>query len=316
MNQKSAIISLIAASIIWGATGPIMKQTLVFVPVFSLAFIRFGIASLILFPFVIKKLSVNKKDLPLIIICSLLGVTLNISLFFFGLTLTSAINAGIIIASTPILTLIFSHFLLNEALRKNLLVGGFFGILGISTIIATDILNHGLSLSPIGDLLILSAILTFIFYEILSKKLFKTYNAFTLTFYSFLIGALTFFPASILEFKSNPLWISNITNEAILGIIYGTLFSSLSAYSLWLYGLSKMQASRVGFFFYLDPVAATITAIIVLSEKITIPFVFGAIFIFLGLFIAEQNFNYLHVISRFLKPKDNKTSAYSAVVNH
>src|SRR3989344_931902 len=115
-NHQKAILALILASIIWGATGPVMKLTLKEVPLVSLAFIRFFAAAIILFPFVFRKISIKRNDIPILIISAFLGVTLNITLFFWGLTLTSALNSGIIIASGPILLLLFAHIFLKDKL--------------------------------------------------------------------------------------------------------------------------------------------------------------------------------------------------------
>lgn len=293
-NHKKAIIALTVASIIWGATAPIMKITLVTIPIFSLALIRFGAASLLLLPFVANKLSISKEDLPTVVFSGLLGVTTNIGFFFWGLTLTTALNAGIIIASTPIFTLLCARIFLKEKTTINLAIGAILGLLGIAIIIGKDFVNNGFNLSPLGDLLILLATLAFVFYEILSKKLFKKYNSFTITFYSFAIGALTFLPAAILEWQKDSQWISSLSTAPILGLGYGVLLSSFTAYSLWQWGLSKIEASRVGFFFYIDPVVATIVAVILLAEKITIPFIIGSLLVFLGLFIAERRLPYFH----------------------
>lgn len=273
-----------------------MKLTLLSVPLFSLAFIRFFFASLILLPFVYKKLKIKKDDIPVLTLCAFAGITFNISFFFLGLTLTTALNAGIIVSTLPIFTLIFAILFLKEKITKKLVLGSIIGFLGIGIIIGQDITKHGLSLSPIGDFMLLLAMFSFVIYEIFSKKLFKKYNPFVITFYAFLIGALSFLPAFIYELSSSSAWINNLPTNAILGIIYGIFFSSLAAYSLWQWGLSKTDAGKAGFFFYLDPVVSTIAAVIILSEKITTPFVLGSILIFLGLFFAEGRLPYHHLI--------------------
>lgn len=285
-------IALILASSIWGANNTVMKITLLSVPLFLLAFIRFGAASVLLLPFVVKKLRVKRQDWGRLLLCGLCGVTLNIAFFFSGIKLTTALNAGIIVSSTPIFTLLFANIFLKEKITYKLLAGSALGIAGIIVIIGRDILYNGLSLSPVGDLLMLAATLSFVAYEILSKRLFKTYNSSTITYYSFLIGALTFLPLAFFELINNPVWFTYLTATSFFGIGYGILCASLLAYSFWEWGLSKIEASRVGFFFYLDPVVSTIVAVLVLSEKITMPFVLGSLLIFAGLFLAEGRLPY------------------------
>ena len=252
-------------------------------------------ASLILLPFVAKNLTIAKKDIPKVVLASLFAVTLNISFFFWGIKLTTALNASIIASTIPIFTLLFAKIFLKEAISAKLLLGGLLGVSGILFIVGKDFIEHGFSLYPLGDLLMLCATLSFVGDEIVTKKLTKTYNAFSITYYLFLIGALTFLPLAVVELIKNPLWMTHLTSVSLIGIGYGILFSSLAAYSLWEWGLSKIPASRVGFFFYLDPVVSTIAAVILLSEKITLPFLIGAAAIFLGIFIAEGRLPYHHM---------------------
>jgi len=290
-----AFFALAAASTIWGVNSPIMKITLQTVPVFTLAFIRFGIASLILFPFVFKKLHITKQDLPKVIFAGICAVTLNIGFFFWGIKLTTALNAGIIVSCTPIFSLFFAKFFLKETIAPKLVLGAIFGAIGIGFLIGRDLFAHGFSFFPAGDLLILCATLSFVGYETISKKLTTTYSSFALTYCFFLVGALTFLPLAFFENTHNPHWIQGINTITILGILYGIFFSSLGAYSLWEWGLSQVTESRVGFFFYLDPITATIAAVLLLGEKITLPFVIGALFIFAGIFIAEGHLPYHHL---------------------
>ncbi len=282
-----------SASLIWGATAPIMKFTLTSVPIFSLAFIRFGIAALLLFPFVLNKLFIKKGDWPILVFSALCCVTFNIGFFFLGLKLTTALNAGIIIASTPLFTILFARLFLKEKIAQNLIFGAAFGLIGIGIIISKDFFANGFNLSPLGDLLIFLAMISFVLYEVAGKKLAeRNYNPLSITFYSFAIGALTFLPAAVLEFQKKPDWIISLPVPAFLGIAFGIFFSSLAAYYLWEWGLSKISTARVGFFFYLDPIAATIVAVLLLKETITPFFILGSLFIFLGLFFAEGRLPY------------------------
>lgn len=294
-EKQTAFVAVILAATIWGATAAIMKYTLQTVPPFTLAFIRFGVATLLLYPFVRKHTQITHHDAPMVALAGLSGIAFHIAFFFWGLKLTTALNAGIIIASTPLFTLLFAHIFLREKLKKNLVVAAILGLLGIGIIIAKDIAQQGLSLSPLGDLFVLIAILLFVVYEILSKKLFQTYPPSVITFYAFVVGVVFFAPLAFLESVQDSTWVSRVNGPAVAGILYGIFFSSFAAYSLWEWGLSKISASRVGFFFYLDPIVSTIAAVLLLSEVITVPFVLGAILIFLGIFLAEGRLPYHHL---------------------
>lgn len=303
-NRLPAFIALIAAAGIWGATAAIMKLTLQTVPPFTLALIRFGCATILLYPLVYKHLQLSIKDLPTVFFAGLSGIGIHIAFFFWGLKLTTALNAGIIIAATPLFTLLFAHFFLNETMKKNFILASIFGILGIGLIIGKDFGNNGISLSPLGDLFILLSIISFVTYETITKRLFVVYKPAVVTWYSFIIGSFFFLPFALYESLTLPDWTTHISTEVTLGILYGIFFSSFAAYNLWEWGLSKISESRVGFFFYLDPIVATLAAVAILKEQVTTAFIIGSALIFLGLFLAEGHLPYHHLHHHIQKSKE------------
>lgn len=287
-------IALATAAVIWGANTPIMKVTMLYVPVFSLAFLRFFIASLILLPFVYKQLHFQRKDWFSLFLCSFLGITILITLYFFGLKLTSALNAGVIGGTMPILSLVFASFFLNEKMTKKVIIGAILGLLGILVIVGKDLLTRGLDISPLGDVLIFLSNIAFAAYITLSKKLSKTYSPLTITFFIFFVGSLFFLPGVFADLSLNPFWYATMPVGAYIGILYGILFSGLIAFSLWQYGLSKISEGKSGFFLYISPVVTSIIAIVFLSEIVTEEFLIGTLLIVIGLFVAEAHLGHKH----------------------
>lgn len=283
----TAIFALFVSAVIWGANSPIMKWALVSVPLFSLAFIRFAAATLLLAPFVVGKLGIKNQDWFKIILAAILGITMNVSFFFAGLKLTFAVNAALIIATIPIFTLFAALIFLGEKLTQKLILATISAISGLILIVGPPILTLGTK-HLIGTILLILSALSWVGFEVTSKRLFKTYSPKVVTFYSFFIGSLTLLPFASLEFFQNPAWIIHISTAGLVGIFYGAIFSSTIAYFLWQYGLSKLAASQASFFFYLDPVTGILVAVPLLGEKITYPFIAGTILIFAALFLAEH----------------------------
>src|SRR3989344_8752793 len=150
-----AIIALIFANIIWGAAFPIYKWTLEIVPPFIFTFIRFFGGALIVLPFVYKSLRIQRSDIPKLILVSLIGISVQIPLLFFGLKLSPSINAPIIIASAPIILIISSVIFLNEKLRAKVLLGTLISLLGVLAIILRPLIESGgLTGSVLGNFLL------------------------------------------------------------------------------------------------------------------------------------------------------------------
>ncbi len=66
------------------------------------------------------------------------------------------------------------------------------------------------------------------------------------------------------------------------------LFSSVISYLIYYYALSKISASRVSAFNYLQPVVATLLAAVMLGERVTLPVVAGGAVVFSGVYLTER----------------------------
>jgi len=292
-EKREALLAITIAAMIWGANAPISKWTLQFISVETLAFIRFYFAFIIFYLIFKPNLKIAKKDIPLMFLCGFIGISIHIPLLYIGLTLTGAINAAIIASSVPILTLFFSRFFLKEKISKKFLIGGLLGLFGVIFIILEPLFEEGLSNNLIGNLLLLGAVISFIIYEIISKKLTKrNYHAATITTYSYLIGFISFLPFYLMDITKNGIYFLN--SQTLIGIFYILFFSSLTAIPLWQWGISKLEISRVGFFLYLDPVVAFTVAFFLLGEIVTLHMLIGTLFIFIGLYIAENTLHFPH----------------------
>ncbi len=287
-KPSPAFILIITATIIWGATAPIMKLTLTEVPIFSLGFIRQLAAAIIFFPFVAKDLKIERADIKPLIIATLLGTNINLFFFFSGLKLTHAINASILVSAVPIFTLLAAHLYLKEKLTPKLVVSSITALLGALVIIGTPIFASDFK-SVLGNVFLMAATVSFVAYEIIAKKLLRKYSAAKLTFYMFVIATIIFLPNFILELASNPTWPSHISLSGILGLLYGIVFASALASYFWQKGLSLIPAGEAALFFYIDPISGIIVSMLLLGEKVTTSFTVGAILIVIGVYLAEHH---------------------------
>lgn len=290
MNRP--FLALLTASVIWGAASPIFRWALFNIPVFSLAFLRFGIAALLLFPFVHKEignLQLTRRNLVMIIAAGILGVSLNIPLFFWGLKLSTAVNAGLLIGATPLFSVIAGVLILKERSQKRVWAGTLLGFAGIVILLLEPLLSTGVDSAFLGNILLLLAVLAWVGYELVSRILFlEGKSARLLTFFSFWIGALTFLPPAIFELIQNPSWVSALDIRGITGILFGALLSSFAAYLLWQWGLSKTQVQKAGIFLYIEPIVTAGIAVPLLGETLTPNFLVAAALIFAGLYLAER----------------------------
>src|SRR3989344_2669433 len=283
---RLAVLALILANIIWGASFPIYKWSLEVIPPFSFAFFRFFIGALIILPFVIRFLKVAKEDIPKLILISIISVTVQIPLLFFGLELSPSINAPIIISSGPIFLIVASVIFLKEKLKYKVLIGTLVSLLGVLAIILRPFLEGGLTgFGVLGNFLIFAATLCGVVQAIILKEITVKNNPLTVTFWMFLIGSIPLLPAVLWESASFNLLELNM--QGAIGLIYGVILAAVLAHYFLAFGIKFIKASEVGVFTYVDPIATIIVAVPLLHEAITFPYLVGAALVFLGIFIAE-----------------------------
>lgn len=298
-NIQIAILFLILANIIWGIALPIYKWSLEEVPTFMFVFLRFFLGSLILLPFVIKKLKIARQDYKNLILASLFSATFQIPLLFIGLKLTPSINAPIIIAFAPIILIVASVIFLKERPTSKVIIGTIISLIGILAIILRPVLESGFSGSVIGSLLIFAATVCGVIQTILLKKLTVRNDPLSIVFWICFLGSLPLIPFALWEAQSFSL-INDITVKGVIGIAYAIYFSTIIAHYFYVYGTKYIKASEVGIFSYVDPIATIVVAIPLLNEVLTPVYVVGAIFVFAGIFIAENRIHY-HPVHKLFK---------------
>jgi len=289
--RNRAILALIVANIIWGAASPIFKLALQNLPPFTLAFLRFYGAMLLIFPLAITNLWVERRDWLKLILLSFLGITINITFFFFGLKSAPSINAPIIASSGPVFLYLFSIFILKEKPHRKVFTGLIISLIGVLIIVGQPILSQGVDGQLVGNLFFVLAMLGAVGHAIVSKEILRKYSPATVTFWSFLIGSLTFLPFFFYELiKFHPF--ATIDSRGWFGLVFGIVLSSAVAYFLFEWGIKQIEGQEVGLFTYIDPLAAAIIAIPLLGEVITPIFLIGSLLVFGGIFLAEGRLHY------------------------
>jgi drug/metabolite transporter (DMT)-like permease len=298
-KTRIAVLFLILANIIWGAAFPIYKWTLEIIPPFTFAFLRFFLAALIILPFTYKNLSIAKKDMPLLILVSIISITFQIMFLFFGLKFSPSINAPIILSSGPIVLIIASAFFLKDVVKTKVLVGTLISLLGVLIILFRPLADSGPTHAILGNILILLAMLCGVAQAVVLKKIMYNNSPLPVIFWSFIVGSLPFL-LPIFLFEPGFTTLPFLSFQAIVGILYATFLSSIFGYYFLYFGIKYIRASEIGIFSYVDPLATILVAIPLLHETITETYVIAAVLVFLGIYVAEGRIHYhpLHLLRK------------------
>jgi len=256
-SNYKAHLALLGANVIYGVNHIVAKGVM---PnkIGPSAFVFLRILGAALLFWIIKafiKEKVEKKDFPLLILCGLLGVASNQMFFFHGLSLTSPIDASIIITAVPVMVLIFSAFLLKEKITVNKFLGIVLGGIGAVILIWYGKKSVGTS-SVLGNMFVLINACAYALYMVLVKPLMKKYNPITIISWAFLFGFLFMFPIGIQGILVTDF--SAFTLNTYLTVAFVVLGTTFLAYLFNIYALSKVAPSVSGSYIYLQPMVSFI----------------------------------------------------------
>jgi drug/metabolite transporter (DMT)-like permease len=201
------------------------------------------------------KESIEKKDIVRLIFCGVFGISANMLLFFHGLSLTSPIDASIIMTSTPVIVLILSAFILKEKITTNKYIGIFIGAIGAVLLILYGKTAGGTS-SFLGNLFVFLNACSYGLYLVLVKPLMSKYKAITVISWVFLFGLIFVFPFGINDLLTTNF--SAFTTNNFLAIIFVIVGTTFLTYLFNIYALSYVPPSVNGSYIYLQPVLSFI----------------------------------------------------------
>lgn len=255
----------------------------------SLGFLRFALAFILITPFLLvstKKTKIKLEHLPRFLLAGLTLITFNIFFLYEGLQRTTSINASVLSMLIPVISVVLCWAFLREKIYWINLLGITFGFIGVLIIMGLPLIFIGNfdTSNLFGNLLIIISSTSTVIGSIFSKKLLKNYSTTTVTAAVFLIGAITFAVPAVNEYLSHPEWTSKITILGVLGLLYLSVLSSVSAYFLFEWGLDKTDINQANLFQYLQPAITATLAVPLLGERLSYSFIVGTILVVLGVY--------------------------------
>ena len=234
--------------------------------------------------FIVKE-RVKKKDFFRLMLCGLFGVAINQLFFFEGLNLTTPINAAIIMTISPVLVIVTSAIIIKEKIPLRKIIGIFLGLIGACILI----LNSGdISFENdffTGNILVLINATSYAIYLVLVKTLMKRYNPITVMFYVFIFGLIFVLPFGIDEILKIDL--TTFNEKIYLKIGFVVICTTFIAYMFNAFALKSLNPSVVSVYIYLQPLLASLIAIALNSDSLSLVKILSAIFIFSAVFLVS-----------------------------
>ncbi|RZK01767.1 MAG: DMT family transporter [Flavobacterium sp.] len=288
-KRNLALVAATLVSIIYGVTFTIAKDVMPqYIDPYGFIVLRVG-GSVLLFWLVwlfMPKEKIILGDFPRIIAAAFFGVAFNMLTFFKGLSYTSPISASVIMVTTPIIVLILSAIIMKERMLKRKVFGIILGLVGTAFLILYGKSIGNATNASLGNFLVFANAVSYGFYLIIVKKLMDKYSAFTFVKWIYLFGFLMVLPFGYQDLQG--LDIASIPEAIGWKIGFVVIFSTFLTYLLNLLSMKELKPTTVAVFIYLQPLFATIFAIGLGKDSLTLVKIISALLIFVGVYLVTQ----------------------------
>ena len=278
MNRWLAYLCLASSMALVGSYVALSKPLVAAMPVFLLAWLRFGIGGLAMLRWLRKPADeppLTPRTRGLLFLESFLGNFLFSVCMLFGVKLTTAVAAGVIMSAIPAVVAVLSALFLHERIGKRSMAAIALAAIGIGLFSMTKTgaaassagTWAGLPLPLWGNLLIFAAVVCEASYVVIGKRLTQGLGPKRISSLINLVGFVLVTPMGLWAALSFD-FTSLSASFWLLLVFYG-LAASVWTVWLWMTGLKAVPAAQAGVFTVMLPVSAAAIGVLFMGESLT-----------------------------------------------
>ena len=280
---------LIFANTLWACSYVAAKFALRDTSVTMMNALRMILSALILLPLLIamrsdKGWKLTRRDLPQLAVLALVGFVINKILEYGGLSLTTASDVALLIASESIFTSALSWLLLRERFRLRTGMALALGLFGVYLIVERSLVPNipagGGALRILCDLMVVLALVFESFYTVRGKALLVKHPPLLITSVAIVGSTIFWIPLAGVDVAVHgwhPLGLM-----AWLSIGWLALMSTVVAYLAWFKGLERLDGSAAASTLFIQPLLGTVLAIVLLHDQLLATTIVGGFLILLS----------------------------------
>ena len=281
MNRMLAYACLALSMSLVGSYVALSKTLVLALPVFLLAWLRFGIGGLAMLQWLRKPADepvLSPSTRGLLFLESFLGNFLFSICMLFGVSLTSALAAGVIMAAIPAAVAVLSWLFLRERIGLRVWCAVVCSVVGIALVSLSkqELLPHvyigleadlALNKAWLGNLLLVGAVICEASYAVIGKRLTGVMGPKRITALINLWGFVLVTPLGL--WAAWRFDFAGVAPSAWVLLLFYSLAASVWSVWLWMTGLKTIAANRAGVFTVFLPVSAAAVGVLILGEKLT-----------------------------------------------
>jgi drug/metabolite transporter (DMT)-like permease len=238
----------------------------------------------------VKREKIPLKDLGLLFICACAGIAFNQSLFMAGLNLTSPVDTSIIATAGPIYVMLLAALILKEPITKQKVFGVMLGVAGGVLVILSSTHSGDRNSSLNGDMLIVTSNLLYSIYMVISRPLSQRYSAVSIMKWMFLFSTLMLTPFMYRDvLDASAFHHAAIKWEEIFRIVFVLVGGTFVPYLLIPMSLKRLRPTTVSMYSYIQPIVASMLAVMVGQGNFTVEKLFAALLVFTGVYLVTMS---------------------------
>lgn len=228
---------------------------------------------------------VPPRDLLLLAGAAMLGILFNQGCYVFGVGFTSPGEASIITTTMPLWVMVFAAVILGEPITLKKIGGILLGASGALILVLGASKTGMKGDNPtLGDILVLTAQLSYALYLTFYRNFIKKYSVFTLMKWMFTFASIAILCVSVGEW-SRVRW-SEFTSREVMGVGYVVFFATFLAYICIMIGQKNLRPTLVGMYNYVQPIVASCVGIWLGLDSFNFGKVIAVVLIFSGVFLV------------------------------
>ena len=287
----SPYVLLTLCFLFWSGNSVFARGAADVMPPMNLAFLRWGVGIIVLFPFAIRPLwrdrAIYVRHWKIFLIIALAGVTGFNSLIYHAVQHTTAIHATLITAAVPAASVIASWLAYRETISWRTALAMMVAFVGVLVVISNGEFGVLASFAfNSGDLIAVLAVISWTIYSVGLRAMPRGTNPMGFLLGVMIVGWIFLVPFYVYDISTGTHAALTVGNVA--GVLYLGVFASVVAFAFFNFGVARLGANRANVFNYLAPIFSGVLAVVFLGE--TLEWFHGAsiVLIFGGIYLAQR----------------------------
>lgn len=273
------VLLLVLANALWGSSYVVAKVALEEIPPPVLAGLRFGLAAVALWLIVGARKGTRlppRRDTLRLLALGVVGIGMNGLLGYWGVSLTTATDASLLIVGEVLFTTLFAVALASERLSSLRALGLLVGVIGVLVLIGGGAAAQPTAEAParaLGDVLILAGLAFESIHTVIGTRLAQRYDPLTVLTLSISGSCIVWLPILAGYGLQHPPMPSP---SAISGVLYLAGVTSVLCYLIWFAVLRRAGAALGALSLLAQPVVGALLGITLLGDPLTLSTLLGA----------------------------------------